>query len=131
MQTPTKFVLNTPAYAESAVYDLENSSSVELTCSQPDYGFTAATVYSVQVSLDNDFTTEGKFTTLATTYTTAKMAIDATEIAVAQTTLALEKGITEDRFPLTSKLYVRLKAALMNGKGEIFSNTVTLRMRTK
>ena len=47
LQNPTKFVLNTPAYAESAVYDLENSSSVELTCSQPDYGFTAATVYSV------------------------------------------------------------------------------------
>ena len=76
LQTPTKFVLNTPAYAGSAVYDLENSSSVELTCSQPDYGFTAATAYSVQVSLDNDFTTEGKFTTLATTYTTAKIAIN-------------------------------------------------------
>ncbi len=131
LQNPTKFVLNTPPYAEGAVYDLENSSSVELTCSQPDYGFTAATVYSVQVSLDNDFTTEGKFATLATTYTTAKMAIDAAEIAVAQTTLALEKGITEDRFPLTSKLYVRLKAALTNGKGEIFSNVATLRMRTK
>lgn len=131
LQTPTKFVLNTPAYAEGAVYDLENSSSVELTCSQPDYGFTAATVYSVQVSLDNDFTTEGKYATLATTYTTAKMAVDATEIAVAQTTLALEKGIAEDRFPLTSKLYVRLRAALTNGKGEIFSNTVTLHTRTK
>lgn len=130
MQNPTKFVLNTPAYAEGAVYDLERSSAVELTCSQPDYGFTAATVYSVQVSLDNDFTTEGKFTTLATTYTTAKMNVDASEIAVAQTTLALDKGIAEDAFPITSKVYFRLKATLTNGKGEIYSNIATLNTRT-
>lgn len=131
LQTPTKFVLNTPAYAEGAVYDLERSSVVGLTCSQPDYGFTAATVYSVEVSLDNDFATEGKFALLPTTYTKAKIDVDASEVAVAQTTLALEKGISEDKFPLVSKLYFRLKAALTNGKSEIYSNVVPLTMRTK
>ena len=65
--TPTAFVLNTPPYASSTVYDLENSSNVELTCPQPDYGFTAATLYSVQISVDNDFTHDSKYTTLATT----------------------------------------------------------------
>lgn len=126
LQTPTTFVLNTPAYASGAVYDLENSSDVELTCSQPDYGFTAATNYSVQVSLTGNFSTEGKYMDLATTYNTAKMNVDASEIAVAQTTLALEEGKTEADFPLTSKLYIRLKAALTNGEGEIYSNTVAL-----
>ena len=67
LKTPSGFTLNTPAYAEGAVYDLERSQTVELTCSQPDYGFTAATVYTVQVSLDNDFPTEGQYFTLPST----------------------------------------------------------------
>lgn len=125
-QKPTTFVLNTPAYASGAVYDLENASDVELTCSQPDYGFTAATNYAVQVSLMDDFATEGKYLDLATTYNTAKMDVVASEIAVALTTLALDEGKTEDDFPLTSKLYLRLKAALTNGEGEIYSNSVVL-----
>lgn len=131
LKTPSGFTLNTPAYAEGAVYDLERSQTVELTCSQPDYGFTAATVYTVQVSLDNDFTTEGKYFTLPSTYSKAKMAVDANEIAVAQTTLAVGKGKKEEEFPLTSKLYVRLKAALTSGKGEVFSNVISLNARTK
>ncbi len=130
LKTPSSFTLNTPAYAESAVYDLENSQTVELTCSQPDYGFTAATVYTVQVSLDNDFATKGKFITLPTTYTKAKMEVDAAEIAVAQTTLAVGQGTKEEAFPLTSKLYVRLKAALTSGKGEVYSNVISLNART-
>ena len=44
LQEPTKFVLNEPAYKNN-LYDLENSTSIELTCSQPDYGFTAGTEY--------------------------------------------------------------------------------------
>lgn len=125
LQDPTTFVLNTPAYS-TAVYDLQKSSSIELTCSQPDYGFTAATVYTVQVSLNNDFTTEGAFTTLSTTYTTAKMNVDASEIAVAATNLALANGKTEADFPLTTGVNIRLKAALTNGMGAIYSNSVKL-----
>ena len=125
LQDPTTFVLNTPAYS-TAVYDLQKSSSIELTCSQPDYGFTAATVYTVQVSLNNDFTTEGAYTTLSTTYTTAKMNVDASEIAVAATNLALANGKTETDFPLTTGVNIRLKAALTNGMGAIYSNSITL-----
>lgn len=68
LKTPSSFTLNTPTAAENTVYDLEHVKNVELTCVQPDYGFSAATVYAVQVSLDNDFATEGKFITLPTTY---------------------------------------------------------------
>ncbi|MDR1724554.1 MAG: SusF/SusE family outer membrane protein [Tannerella sp.] len=126
MHPPTEFTLNTPPYAAGAIYDLEASRSVELTCSQPDYGFTAAVNYSVQVSLGGDFATEGKFMDLATSYNTARMEVDASEIAVAQTTLALAEGMTEDDFPITTKMYVRLRAALTNGEGEIYSNPVAL-----
>lgn len=126
LHNPTKFILNTPPYANGAVYDLENSSQIELTCSQPDYGFTAATIYAVQVSLNDDFTTEEQFVTLPSTYTTAKMAVDASEVAVAQTTLALNNGVSEEDFPLISQLYLRLKASLTNGEGEVYSNSVSL-----
>ena len=60
LQEPTSFTLNTPAYVNT-VYDLENSTSLELTCSQPDYGFTAATTYTVEVSLTGEWG-EGKST---------------------------------------------------------------------
>ncbi|MDR1523737.1 MAG: SusF/SusE family outer membrane protein [Tannerella sp.] len=126
LHNPVKFVLNTPAYAIGAVYDLEKASHIELTCSQPDYGFTAATVYSVQVSLNGDFTAEGNSVVLPTTYNTAKMQVDASELAVAQTTLALAGGKAESDFPLVSRLDIRLKATLTNGAGEIYSNPVTL-----
>ena len=43
LNEPDTFTLNTPAYAANNVYDLKNAQSVELTCSQPDYGFPAAT----------------------------------------------------------------------------------------
>ena len=88
-QEPTKFVLNTPAYVNT-VYDLEHSTSLELTCSQPDYGFTAATYYAVQVSLTEDFSS---FEELSTQYTTAKMNVDASELAVAATNMKVAEGL--------------------------------------
>ena len=38
---PTEFVLNTPQFA-NGVYDLVNAETVNLTFSQPDYGYAAA-----------------------------------------------------------------------------------------
>lgn len=121
-QEPTKFVLNTPAYVNTT-YDLENSISLELTCSQPDYGFTAATYYAVQISLSEDFST---FEELSTQYTTAKMNVDASELAIAATNLKVAEGATEEDFPLTSTLYIRLRAYLNENLGEIISNTISL-----
>ena len=51
---PTKFVLNTPAFQKQYI-DLQNTSTMNLTCSQPDYGFAAAASYFVQVSFTEDF----------------------------------------------------------------------------
>ncbi len=127
MQEPTEFVLNTPAYV-NGTYDLEHSTTLELTCSQPDYGFTAATSYAVEVSLTNVF--DGKESVvLGTTYSTARMNVDVAELAAALTSLATaaDPDLTEEDFPMVTEVYVRLVAKLTNsGKGEIASNVIIL-----
>ena len=55
VQQPTSFVLNTPAYS-SCLVDLLNTKTLQLSTSQPDYGYTAAVVYRIQVSLTNTWT---------------------------------------------------------------------------
>ncbi len=119
LQTPTTFVLNTPAYANTT-YDLSNSKSVELTCSQPNFGYTAPTIYSVEVSLTQDF---ASLIALDTKYTTAKMAVDASELALAVTNLSVEQGKTEADFPLTTAVYVRVNASLASATETIASIT--------
>lgn len=116
---PTTFVLNTPAYVNS-VYDLANSTSVELTCSQPDFGYTAGVTYSVEVALDQSFS---KSIMLDTKYTTARMAVDASEMAVAFTNLLVESGKVEEEFPITTALNVRVTADLTASSNTIYSIT--------
>lgn len=124
MQEPTVFVLNTPAYVNTT-YDLENSTSLELTCSQPDYGFTAAVTYQVEVSLTDDWTDpETTYAVLGTTYNTARINVDAADLAASLTALS---GKDESAFPFITEVYVRLRASLTaSGKGEIVSNVVVL-----
>lgn len=126
-QEPTEFKLNTPPYT-SGIYDLINTETIELTCSQPDYGFTAAIVYRVHVSIDPNFP-DSTTTTLNTAYTTAKMDVDAKEIAVALVeeqskvmTIESEEDYPTDPFPV----YIKLSAELTNGMGLIYSNAITL-----
>ncbi|GHV04335.1 outer membrane protein SusE [Bacteroidia bacterium] len=129
LQTPTSFVLNVPPYA-TAVYDLKNSETLELTTSQPDFGFTAATSYSVQISTKGSFDEATgdvpNYVTLPTAYTTARMDVDATELAVAIVGLL---GITDEAdYPIMPiKLYIRLKASPTASKNmEVLSNIIEL-----
>lgn len=121
-QTPTEFTLNVPAYV-NGIYDLEHSKTVELTCTQPNYGFTAATTYTVQVALDENFET---LESLATSFSTAKMDVISSELAVAATNLKVQAGVTEEEFPIETALYVRLKAQLNESQGVTYSNSVKL-----
>ena len=100
---PTEFVLNVPKYA-SGIYDLKNTATIQLTC-----------------SLDQAFE---KNATLDTKYSTAKMEVDAQEVAVAISNLL---GVNEDEFPKAPiPLYVRLTAsALTDNKSEIAGSTIT------
>lgn len=129
---PDTFVLNVPPYAENNVYDLQNSSSIELTCSQPDYGFPAPTTYTVQVTLDDQFVeaaegTEANYLSLGTVYYAAKMNVDARELAEAIVSLwdafHPDEDFPTDPFPLT----LRLKANVTGSdEGVCLSNAITL-----
>lgn len=122
LQQPTSFVLNTPKYA-SGIYDLKNTESIEFTTSQPDYGFTAAAIYRVEVSLSQDF---NDYVTLSGSHNTAKFTIDAADLAL---TLVGMHGVTEEaEYPADPHpLYVRLSSRL-NEKdaGKVYSNVITL-----
>lgn len=128
IQTPTEFKLNTPALVNTPI-DLANSSKIILTCSQPNYGYTASVQYTVQVATDENMTDAVE---LSETSTSAKVAIDAASLASALTNIYVEKGKTEADFPMDVKAYFRLKANIVTSNGnvvegtEILSNVVSL-----
>ena len=128
IQSPTEFKLNTPAL-ENTPIDLANSSKIMLTCSQPNYGYTASVQYTVQVATDENMTDAVE---LSETSTSAKVAINAASLASALTNIYVEKGKTEADFPMDVKAYFRLKANIVTSNGtvvegtEILSNVVSL-----
>lgn len=54
LQKPTTFVLNTPAMADQYI-NLTPGQMLELTASQPDYGYSAVASYTAEMSLTEDF----------------------------------------------------------------------------
>lgn len=128
IQSPTEFKLNTPALANTPI-DLANSSKIMLTCSQPNYGYTASVQYTVQVATDENMTDAVE---LSETSSSAKVAINASSLASALTNIFVEKGKTEADFPMDVKAYFRLKANIVTSNGnvvegtEILSNVVSL-----
>jgi len=118
---PDSFVLNTPSYV-SGVYDLKNTETIQLTCSQPAYGFTAATIYKVLVATKNSFS---EFVTLPSSFNSAKMDVSATEVAVALVGLLGvedEADFPKDPIPV----YIRLSAELTDGSYQVLSNIIEL-----
>lgn len=133
LKEPTSFVLNVPPYATNNVYDLSVTNAVvELTCSQPDYGFPAATTYAIQVTLDDEFIeAEGdnsaNYITLETTKPSTKMDVSGSELNSAILDLWKAKnGDTE--FPSTPiAVTIRLRANITNSdRGVCLSNVITL-----
>lgn len=123
-QDPTTFVLNVPAMSKQFV-DLASCGGVNLTCSQPDYGYSAVTTYEAQVSLDNENWSDF----LDTKSTKANMALNAEEIAIA---LCALQGIENDEdFALIDggkirPVYFRLHASTRAEGSGIFSNSVCM-----
>ena len=129
VKSPTTFHLNTPALAANGIYDLTHSKSIELTCSQPDYGYPAVTRYTVEVATSADMSDARA---LYGSYTTAKIEVDAAELASTLTELYLAKGMSEHQFPLTAPVYIRVKAVQTTADNKeiegtaITSNTIEL-----
>lgn len=129
VKSPTTFHLNTPALAANGIYDLTHSKSIELTCSQPDYGYPAVTRYTVEVATSADMSDARA---LSGSYTTAKIEVDAAELASTLTELYLAKGKDETQFPFTAPVYIRVKAVQTTADNKeiegtaITSNTIEL-----
>lgn len=123
LQKPTKFVLNNPVFQKQYI-DLQNTLTVNLTCSQPDYGFAAAASYYVQVSLQSEFT---DFIELEEAYSSCDMDVNAEEIAQAICKL---RGVTsEDNYTdePARDVYFRLRAQILDyEETSIESNVVCL-----
>lgn len=128
LEEPTTFHLNTPALALGGnTYDLEKGKTINLTTSQPDYGFPLATTYQVQVSLSKDFPTEDSYTTLESSYPTANMNVDATEMNNAIVDMYQSQNSGKDPSGIVMPIYVRLRAHISNSeRGYINSNIVEI-----
>lgn len=128
VKTPTEFHLNTPALAATNI-DLTNSSAIVFTCSQPNYGFPASTMYKVQVSLKEDMT---DFVELDQSFPNTVCSVDAAILASTLTTMELNAGKSEADFPMDVKVYVRMRANMTTDTGspvadtEILSNVICL-----
>lgn len=79
-QVPTTFELNTPALQDQYV-TLAEGSTLELVCSQPDYGYSAVANYSAEMSLTEDFANPVSLS--AVDKTQARMSFKQEDIAIA------------------------------------------------
>ena len=126
------FVLNTPALAENNTYDLKSAKSLKLTCSQPNYGGIPYVVrYYVQVSIDPKFISDptATHTELATSYKTAEMEVNASEVNDAVVAL-FQAANPDTSVPDEMSIYIRLRAVIDitadSNLGETYSNVITL-----
>ena len=138
---PTEFALNTPAYANATV-DLEQSTGLDLTWSQPKYTDDNAPIgvtYEVQVSPTNSFTVStdeaaadesgekvADYGVLSHTTQLCNTSASAEEIDKA---LVKILKWTDGNVPATQEVYVRVNAFIQEGVSRlnpIASNSVKL-----
>ena len=141
---PKEFVLNTPAYANETI-DLEKSTGLELTWSQPKYTAENAPVnatYEVQVSPTNSFkvsTDEAAadesgekvpdYAVLSNT--TQKCNISASAEEMDKALVKILKW-TEGNVPAEQEMYVRVNAYILEGTSRlnpVASNSVKLKVK--
>lgn len=143
---PKEFVLNTPAYANAtATIDLEKSTGLELTWSQPKYTADNAPInatYEVQVSPTNSFTVSTDeaaadesgekvpdYAVLSNT--TQKCNISASAEEMDKALVKILKW-TEGNVPAKQEMYVRVNAYILEGTSRlnpVASNSVMLNVK--
>ena len=141
---PTEFTLNTPEYINSTI-DLEKSTGLELTWSQPKYTADNAPInatYEVQVSPTNSFTVSTDeaaadesgekvpdYAVLSNT--TQKCNISASAEEMDKALVKILKW-TEGNVPAEQEMYVRVNAYILEGTNHlnpIASNSVKLNVK--
>ena len=141
---PKEFVLNTPTYANATI-DLERSTGLELTWSQPKYTADNAPInatYEVQVSPTNSFTVSTDeaaadesgekvpdYAVLSNT--TQKCNISASAEEMDKALVKILKW-TEGTVPAEQEMYVRINAYILEGTNHlnpVASNSVKLNVK--
>lgn len=141
---PKEFVLNTPAYANATI-DLEKSTGLELTWSQPKYTADNAPInatYEVQVSPTDRFTVSTDeaaadesgekvpdYAVLSNT--TQKCNISASAEEMDKALVKILKW-TEENVPAEQEMYVRVNAYILEGTSRlnpVASNSVKLKVK--
>lgn len=141
---PKEFVLNTPTYANATI-DLERSTGLELTWSQPKYTADNAPInatYEVQVSPTNSFTVSTDeaaadesgekvpdYAVLSNT--TQKCNISASAEEMDKALVKILKW-TEGNVPAEQEMYVRVNAYILEGTNHlntVASNSVKLNVK--
>lgn len=141
---PKEFVLNTPAYANATI-DLEKSTGLELTWSQPKYTADNAPInatYEVQVSPTDSFTVSTDeaaadesgekvpdYAVLSNT--TQKCNISASAEEMDKALVKILKW-TEENVPAEQEMYVRVNAYILEGTSRlnpVASNSVKLKVK--
>lgn len=141
---PKEFVLNTPAYANATI-DLEKSTGLELTWSQPKYTADNAPInatYEVQVSPTNSFTVSTDeaaadesgekvpdYAVLSNT--TQKCNISASAEEMDKALVKILKW-TEENVPAEQEMHVRVNAYILEGTSRlnpVASNSVKLNVK--
>ncbi len=141
VRQPESFVLNTPSYA-SCLVDLLNTETLQLSTNQPDYGYTAAVVYRIQISLtdkwdvsydeamaDESGESIADYATVDESYTNVH--INASTELVNEALMKVGGWETPEEIPADQKIYLRLQASLANYATAIesyhcYSNVVAL-----
>ncbi len=127
-----KNFLNVPPLSQQT-YDLQTAGTVQLTCSQPDYGVGTTPMYGVQVSLSEDFTTvpTGEYVydeSAAVAYvelpystTNTTLEVPAKDVANGISTLLGYSDISqyEGRTPYSGPLYMRVRSYFPSLDGEM------------
>ncbi len=126
-QAPTEFKLNVPQMQDQYIELSDARSSVlEFTCSQPDYGYSAVTQYSMQMALDEAFTSSVDLATV--TATSAKLQVKQSDVALGLLNL---QGIEDaDAYNAaygagqTAKIYFRAVAQLTGVESSLITSNV-------
>lgn len=129
IQQPTNFVLNTPAVADQYI-QLSADNKVNLTWSQPNYGYNALATYQIQVGLVNDDGSikwseeDGAAKYLETTFTQCNVNVSGAEIA--ETICALDGFEDKEQYVDMGfrKIAFRVHASILSSLGADVPGTV-------
>lgn len=135
LQTPSTFKLNTPSYSQQVI-ELANSTSLNFTWSQPDYGMPLSCKYGMQFSLDGNYTvsvdqsTADESGTLvanywqpSSEYTVPSATVNADDLA--KGLMQIAKWSSDD-VPAEQVVYARAFSSVNNDT--IYSNVVSIKV---